>query len=238
MARKRMIDPAFFLDEEVSSLSPHARILYIGTWTLADDVHFTLPKKPDWIKAQIFPYEMKLDVAKLIDEIVGIGKYVPFTNGDGKEYLFIPTMAKHQTINRPSKPKYPPHPEEAKYMSAQGVVNDGSLRAHPEYKLIEVKLIEVIGVWNECMPWKVQAINDDRIRHFKDRMKEEMFMTRFKDVLNKIKASDFLSGRKPTEKFPNFKADFDWVIANDSNYVKVLEGKYDGAGAKRRSDGG
>ena len=140
MARKRMIDPAFFLDDEVASLSAHARLLYIGSWTLADDTHFTLPYNPDWIRAQIFPYESAIDVEKLIDEIVGIGKYFPFTNGGDREYLFIPTMSKHQTINRPSAPKYPAHPDMDKIIKEVQVFIEGSRSTHSQYNIREDKL--------------------------------------------------------------------------------------------------
>lgn len=101
MARKRIIDPEFFLDEELAKLSAHARLLYIGSWTIADDRYFTLPNRPDWIKAQIFPYET-MDISKEITELLSIKKFIEFTNGDQKSYLFIPNMAKYQRIDKPS----------------------------------------------------------------------------------------------------------------------------------------
>lgn len=227
MARKRMIDPSFFMDDVVAGVSAHARLLYIGSWTLADDKHFTLPKNPVWIRAQIFPYEPKVDVSKLIDELVGIGKYLPFQNGGKAEYLFIPTMCKHQKINHPSAPKYPPHPEAEKYLRATGVLSESSGSSPSQYNIIQDKLIKLMERWNTVMPWKVQSANTERTKNITKRLKEPMFVEKFDAIMTAVRASNFLSGRKPSPTNPHFKADFDWIIANDSNYVKILEGKYD-----------
>ena len=37
MARIRTIKPEFWEDEDVGRLSPMARLLFIGSWSLADD---------------------------------------------------------------------------------------------------------------------------------------------------------------------------------------------------------
>ncbi len=52
------------------------------------------------------------------------------------------------------------------------------------------------------------------------------------EVLKKIARNRFLTGQVTTKDFKtgqnrNWKADFDWIIANDTNWVKVIEGKYD-----------
>ena len=44
-------------------------------------------------------------------------------------------------------------------------------------------------------------------------------------ILNGIKESDFCLGKNNS----GWKVDFDWIISNDTNYLKVLEGKYKGA---------
>jgi uncharacterized phage protein (TIGR02220 family) len=154
MARKRIIDPEFFLDEELAKISPHARLLYIGSWTIADDRYFTLPNRPDWIKAQIFPYE-NVDITKEISELVSIQKYIEFTNGDKKPYLFVPNMAKYQRIDKPSKySKASCHPEfEVIIRKVLGedsdtirrILNNYSERTLSEEKRREEKGSEYIG---------------------------------------------------------------------------------------------
>ncbi len=125
MARKRIIDPEFWLDEEIAKLSPHARLLYIGLWNLCDDNYATLPDRPDWIKIQVFPYET-VDTRGLLDELSTSNKILPFES-DGKRYWFIKNFFKHQRIDRPSKPKYPKF-------------DDGSSSTRSEVKLSKDKL--------------------------------------------------------------------------------------------------
>lgn len=106
MARNRMLNPEFWLDEQLASLSAMARLLYMGLWGICDDNYATLPNRPLWIKAQIFPYET-IDTAGLLDELVTSGKLILFTGEDGQEYFFIKNFFKYQKVDRPSKAKYP-----------------------------------------------------------------------------------------------------------------------------------
>ncbi len=105
MARKRMIDPEFFIDEKLAEVSANARLLFIALWTIADDNFGTLPNRPKWIKTQSFPYE-DVDIAKLVSELCVHGLISMFTHEDC-EYLYIKHFHKHQRIEKPSKPKYP-----------------------------------------------------------------------------------------------------------------------------------
>jgi len=105
MARNRMLNPEFWLDEEIAKLSPRARLLYMGLWGICDDNYATLPNMPGWIKAQIFPYE-KIDIEKLLKELQEVGKIIIFKFED-KEYWFLKNFFKYQHVERPSKAKYP-----------------------------------------------------------------------------------------------------------------------------------
>jgi hypothetical protein len=68
---------------------------------------------------------------------------------------------------------------------------------------------------------QVQKVNDLRNRKFKVRLKEKSF--KFCEILRKAAQSEFLmtSGKW---------FGFDWIIENDSNYLRVLEGNYDNKG--------
>lgn len=105
MARNRMLNPDFWIDEEISKLSPHARLLYMGLWGICDDNYATLPNRPEWIKVQIFPYE-NLDIKNLLKELQEIGKIIIFTF-ENKEYWWIKNFLKHQKVEKPSRAKYP-----------------------------------------------------------------------------------------------------------------------------------
>ena len=93
-------------------------------------------------------------------------------------------------------------------------------------------LNEIITYWNSKteLP-KISKLTKQRITHLKERLKETVFVSKYKEIIDLISQSDFLSGRKPSESHPNFKGDFDWIIKNDNNYTKVIEGKY-----KNKSD--
>lgn len=64
---------------------------------------------------------------------------------------------------------------------------------------------------------KLKALNDKRRRKLRIRIREDDF--RFADVLAKAAKSEFLRSGKWFS--------FDWLIENQSNYLKVLEGNYD-----------
>ena len=139
MARRRMLDPDFWADEEVSSMSAHARLLFMGLWGICDDNYATFPDRPEWIKVQVFPYET-VDVRSLLAEIEKIGKIERFLF-DNKHYWYIKNFHKHQVINRPSRPKYPP------YKVKLGGISEDSMSTHHEMKRKEDKRKE--GLSNE-----------------------------------------------------------------------------------------
>ena len=129
MARRRVIDPEFWLDEDLAKLTPYARLLYIGLWNICDDNYATFPDRPDWIKIQIFPYE-EVDTHKLLDELSTSTRILPFEY-DKKKYWFIKNFFKYQRIDRPSAPKYPKF-------------DDGSTSTRPEVKLSKVKEVKEV----------------------------------------------------------------------------------------------
>lgn len=102
MARIRTIKPEFFTSEDIVSLSPLARLLYIATWCDADK-EGRLLWKPRTFKLRYFPGD-DCDMQALCDELVKSGLIVLY--GDGLAY--IPSFSKHQHINpRESKSTLP-----------------------------------------------------------------------------------------------------------------------------------
>jgi hypothetical protein len=78
-----------------------------------------------------------------------------------------------------------------------------------------------VDLWNifaiERKLPKCEIMSDTRKKKFKVRIKEKPFQ--FIAVLTRAGRSSFLLGS-------NWFT-FDWIIANDTNYLKVIEGKYD-----------
>lgn len=93
MARIRTIKPEFFTSEDIVSLAPLTRLLYIALWCEADK-EGRLAWKPLTFKLRYFPGD-SCDIAAMCDELVK-AKLVKLY-GDG--LAWIPGFAKHQHVN-------------------------------------------------------------------------------------------------------------------------------------------
>lgn len=67
---------------------------------------------------------------------------------------------------------------------------------------------------------RLKDINESRRKKFATRIREPAFD--FLKILEKIKVSPHLKG----DNNRGWKADFNWILENDSNYLKILEGNY------------
>lgn len=107
MARKRMIDPEFWSDEQVGKWSPWARLFYIGLWNFADDqgrfkAHNVL------LQSQIFPYDgSAVDINRLKKEL---GDKIEWYTVDGSQYGYVRKFNIYQKIDRPTTSKLPAPP--------------------------------------------------------------------------------------------------------------------------------
>lgn len=94
MARIRSIKPTFFLDSDMSSLSPMARIFFIGLWCLADR-EGRLKDKPRELGVQLIPYDLpKADPEALLNELAP--RFLLRYQVEGKGYIYIRGFHKHQ----------------------------------------------------------------------------------------------------------------------------------------------
>lgn len=101
MPRKRDIKHEFFKDEEVASMSPLARLLFIGLWTIADR-DGRLEDRPVRIKAELLPYD-DCDVEALLGEMAEPSRaFIVRYQAGGRRYLAVRSFARHQS----------PHPKE------------------------------------------------------------------------------------------------------------------------------
>gem|GEM_PF-1227778 len=100
MAKIRSIKMEFWLDEKIGSLPPEARLLYIGTWSLADD-NGVLRGNPAYIRSQLFAYDEEVtaaDVRRWIELLTAERMLVPFTHR-GEHYLLVRRFRDHQKID-------------------------------------------------------------------------------------------------------------------------------------------
>lgn len=115
MARTRQVNPIYPFEKEIRSLSISTRYMYLLSWCHMSDpnkkekiVGGVLPNDEFFIKSNIFPEE-DINVKPMIKELLDQHRYFPF-EANGKHWFWCPTMPKHQTINHPSKAKYPDPP--------------------------------------------------------------------------------------------------------------------------------
>jgi len=117
MGRIRTIKPEFFIDEDVAALSPLARLLFIGIWTLADR-EGRLEDRPRRIKVQVLPYD-DVDIEVLLGELTEHGFILRY-GAAGQRVIQIRSFARHQRPNAREAPsELPPPPASADADSAR-----------------------------------------------------------------------------------------------------------------------
>jgi len=255
VARKRMIDPNIWSSEDFGKLTTLAKVVFIGMFSNADD-EGRGKAKAIYLKSVIFPYDEGIrvaDVDKTLSEI-GSNMSVTFYSHNGSEYYSFDNWSKWQTINRPTPSMIPEFDENDE--SFQRLFNERSMSTHggllPNRKEEEKKekkkgkeenikgdgggldeppakpAITADDVFNKynaiCInnP-KAKIFSSSRREKVNTRLKEEAFRENYVEVFKIVATNPFLQGKTDS----HWKADFDWLIENDKNYVKVLEGKYE-----------
>lgn len=126
MARIRTIKPEFFTSEDIVSLSPYARLLYIALWCEADK-EGRMAWKPRTFKMRYLPAD---DVAidALCAEIIDAGLVKLY----GEGYAYIPAFHAHQHINpRESVSQLPEPPDSDAQATRKPRVSDASGTREP-----------------------------------------------------------------------------------------------------------
>jgi hypothetical protein len=112
MARKRMIDPSFWEDPTIGSLSVPARLLFIGMMSHADD-EGRLEVEPRYIRRAVFGFDEDVTttiVATYLDEIKTVCRSVRFYEVDGRALACFINWKRYQYIQKPQASKLPPPP--------------------------------------------------------------------------------------------------------------------------------
>jgi len=122
MGRIRTIKPEFWEDDRVGQLSPLAKLVFIGSWNLADDAG-RLRWSADYINASLFMYE-KLSrnrVEKLMAEVEAQKLVTPYeARGQGLAHI---SGWHHQRIDKPQPARFPPPPA---VMGSDAPLEDGN----------------------------------------------------------------------------------------------------------------
>jgi len=107
--------------------------------------------------------------------------------------------------------------------SAADVDDSQDTRAEPN----GVPYQQIVAAWNAVASQQprlpqVQSVSTARKAHLRARWTEPMFRDSYAKLFERVGGSRFLRGESG-----RWRADFDWIIKNDENYAKVMEGKYD-----------
>lgn len=85
---------------------------------------------------------------------------------------------------------------------------------------------DFVDKWNEFAAkqkiCQIQSLSEGRKKKLKARFAEEKFKNNIDLIFKNIGKSNFLLGRGDS----SWKINFDWLIDNDKNYLKVIEGVY------------
>jgi len=128
MARIRTIKPDFFNSTDIISVPHPCRLMFLGMLVYADDAG-NGNADPVQLKTRIFPADRCgwRRVRRWRDRLTKAGLIKIYQHG-GAEYYHMLNFHKHQRINRPTPPQYPPYPDESE--AQEKSLNEDSLRTH------------------------------------------------------------------------------------------------------------
>jgi hypothetical protein len=121
-----------------------------------------------------------------------------------------------------------------------GIRLDDELELEPIKESIEkIPYTEIKDAYNNILGVKekmssIRSITSKRKKHVKARWDNDGLnkIEKWTELFNKVLETPFVCGANDR----GWAADFDWLIANDTNFIKVLEGKYGKAKKKNTSN--
>lgn len=230
MARKRMIDPSIWINEDFGTLTNLAKLVFIGLFSIADD-EGRGKASPAYIKAVLFPYNDDLrvaDIEKALSEISSKMSVI-FYSCDENKYYTLTSWNKWQKIDKPSESSIPAYEEDNKDIRLTFDESSTNIRRvvvpnrkEENRKEKEEKRIRIKDIYNQfCtnLP-QVQKITDKREKAI-DKFLKEFTEEQFKEICILANSTNFLIGKNAK----GWKADFDFLMRTDKA-TSILEGKY------------
>ena len=167
MARKRIIDPEFWSDEEIGQWTCAGRLFYIACWNFADDAG-VLKAHSSLLKSQIFPYDLRIDIEELKEMV---SKKILWYSVSGSQYGFVKNFLKHQRIDRPSPSKLPIPPQiNEDSTNTRGVVLPNTTKDNISEVNISKPSFDFESIWNK---YPKRVGKKESIRHFKSQVRSE-----------------------------------------------------------------
>jgi hypothetical protein len=249
MARIRTVKPDFFTSDDVVSLTPLARLLYIGLWCEADR-EGRMVWRPGAFHRRYLPTD-SCDIDAVSGELVSRGLVVLY--GDG--LAWVPSFSRHQHVNPREAASVlaspPPRVSDASLRvddaqggregkgrkGKEGNVGEGTppLRAvPPPTDPVPVPFdawLSLVEIWNRASAkvgaWSAidtgltpKAAQTELLRALRSCPDLSVWEARIARAV----ASAWLTGRKPGADGQPFVADLWWIV---DTVVKLDAGRYD-----------
>ncbi len=230
MARKRMIDPSIWINEDFGTLSSLAELVFIGLFSIADD-EGRGKASPAYIKAVLFPYKDDLriaDIEKALSEISSKMSVI-FYSCDENKYYTLTSWNTFQKIDKPTESKIPAYDEKNPQIRLLFAEDSSNARRpfvpnriEKNRKEKEEKRIRIKEIYNSTcsnLP-QIQKLTEKREKAI-DNFLKEFTEEQFKNICKIANSTNFLIGKNDN----GWKADFDFLMRIDKA-TNVLEGKY------------
>lgn len=240
MARKRMIDPSIWINEDFGTLTNLAKLVFIGLFSIADD-EGRGKASPAYIKAVLFPYNDDLrvaDIEKALSEISSKMSVI-FYSCDENKYYTLTSWNKWQKIDKPSESSIPAYEEENKDIRllfdehstntrrvvAPNRIEENKNKNKNRKEENRKRIVEIYNDYCTNLP-QAQKITEKREKAI-DKFLKEFTEEQFTEICILANSTNFLIGKN--EK--GWKADFDFLMRTDKA-TNILEGKYNNNGSK------
>jgi len=165
MARKRMIDPSMWINEDFGTLSTLGKLVFIGLFSNADD-EGRGKANPAFIKAVLFPYNDDLriaDIEKTLFEISSKMSVIFYSCNENKYYTLI-SWSNFQKIDKPKASQIPKYDENNPAIRRLFDEHSTTVRRHVVPNRIEKNRMEIEKNKNrnkkEFVPPKLEEVEN------------------------------------------------------------------------------
>lgn len=173
-------------------------------------------------------------IIKIIDiDVEKFKKYkqkISSKNNQSSENELPPRV---QNLNHPSS-ENEPYPSSENELAYEPSLYKPSLEPLVKEKINKKESLHFFELWNnlakECNLTALSKITQQRFQKLNTRAKESKnFLEDFKRAIENIRQTPFLQG----DNERGWKIDFDWLIKSETNFFKVVEGKYSKEGTTK-----
>lgn len=186
------------------------------------------PQSPNVVRAWVKVFDLLPECALKTEVFQHARSYIEgLTEPFRKAFIEVFGEVLSQDLPKPLPNQEPEQePEQEKKL-----VPDGTCRPI-------VRPNDFASAWNRlCGPLPaVRQFTESRRKKVKTRMIQGVTLEKFEQAIRRCVATPFLEGNNQQ----GWQASFDWLVENDTNIMKVLEGRYDhgGSGGAERNNGG